>query len=132
MAKPLPTSRHSDQTTRQAIISLAVFAVLLSGTIWLTEFGTIKGVPVSIVIQFLRDDIARTAYFAGNKQLLHDRLNRLGIEEKIKAFYRPQIQDEEELDRYIHQLFYDISGYVGAAYDVNAEGVLVSKTVNQP
>lgn len=49
------------------------------------------------------------------------------IEEQIKDFYRPQIPDEQELDRYIHQIFYNTTGYVGKAYKVNSEGSLVSK-----
>lgn len=121
-----------DMSNIKALLSLAVFAVTLGGAIWFTEFGTIQGVPVSVILQFLRDDTARNAYFSGDKQQLHDRLDLIGIEEKVKAFYRPQIQDEVELDKYIHQLFYNSTGYVGKAYDVNAQGILVSKKVQDP
>ncbi len=41
--------------------------------------------------------------------------------------YRDQISDENELDRYIHQIFYENTGYVGQAYKVNSQGQLVAK-----
>lgn len=85
---------------------------------------TYKGVPVRIVVHFLEDSAARRAYFAGNKRGLHNRLKELGVEEQIKDFYRPQFQDEQELDRYIHQLMYENTGYIGAAYMVDGEGQL--------
>lgn len=85
---------------------------------------TYKGVPVSILVHFLEDPAARKAYFAGNKKGLHDRLKELGVEEQIKDFYRPQFSDEQELDRHIHQLLYENTGYVGAAYVVDGEGQL--------
>jgi hypothetical protein len=87
----------------------------------------IGGVPLPIVIDFLKDDTARNAYFQGNKKLLHNRLDQMGVEEQIKDFYRSQINSEPELDRHIHQIFYDNTGYVGEAYRVNAEGILKFK-----
>jgi hypothetical protein len=85
---------------------------------------TYKGVPVRILVHFMEDSAARRAYFAGNKGGLHNRLKALGVEEQIKDFYRPQFHDEQELDRYIHQLMYDNTGYLGAAYMVDREGQL--------
>jgi hypothetical protein len=85
---------------------------------------TYKGVPVRILVHFMEDPAARRAYFAGNKRGLHNRLKELGVEEQIKDFYRPQIHDEQQLDRYIHQLMYDNTGYVGAAYIVDGQGQL--------
>lgn len=85
------------------------------------------GIPVSILTAFLQDDVARNAYLSRDRQLLHDRLQALGVEEAIKDFYRPQIADKVELDRHIHQIFYDRTGYVGLNYWVNSEGTLVLK-----
>jgi hypothetical protein len=113
----------------KGLLSRTVMVAVLCGIIGFTEFGTIRGVPVSVVLQFLKDDTARNAYFSGQKQQLHDRMDHMGIEEEVKAFYRPKIRDEAELDRYIHQLFYNITGYVGTAYEVNWKGVLVLKKV---
>jgi hypothetical protein len=121
-----------DIRSKKGFIYLAVFVTMLGGVIWFTEFGTIRGVPVSVVLKFLRDDTARKAYFSGDKQKLHDQLNRIGIEEEVKAFYRPNIQDEAELDLYIHQIFYDNTGYIGQAYDVNGAGLLAPKKVKDP
>jgi hypothetical protein len=87
----------------------------------------IGGVPSSIILTFLQDQPALTAYFQNNKQALHDRLEELEIEEQIKAYYRPQIPDEAELDQYIHQVFYDRTGYVGEDYQVNEQGILSLK-----
>lgn len=87
----------------------------------------VGGIPFSILSTFLQDDLARNAYLTRDRQTLHSRLQALGVEEQIKDFYRPQISDEFELDRYIHQLFYDRTGYVGLNYWVNSEGKLVLK-----
>lgn len=87
----------------------------------------IGGVPSSVILTFLQDQPALTAYFQNDDEALHDRLNELGIEEQIKAYYRPQIPDEVELDQYIHQVFYNRTGYVGKEYQVNEQGILILK-----
>jgi hypothetical protein len=93
---------------------------------------TYKGVPVRILMDFVGDSAARIAYFDGDKRGLHNRLKALGVEEQIKDFYRPQFKDEQELDRYIHQLMYDNTGYIGAAYIVDGEGQLVVQPTMTP
>ncbi len=98
------------------------FIVLTQGQL------TIGGIPTPILASFLQDETARNAYFAGDKQKLHDRLQEMGIEEQIKGFYRPQFEDDEaKLDQQIHQILYDRTGYVGKSYQVNSEGILVKK-----
>lgn len=106
-------------------VSAAVTVLTLAFAIFLGPSLTIRGVPIAMIFKFLQDEPARDAYFSGNKQELHARLQQLGIEEEIKAFYRPQIPDEVELDQHIHQIFYDSSGYVGKAYRVDDQGALV-------
>ena len=91
--------------------------------------GTIQGVPTSVVLKFLADEPARDAYFSGQSRLLHDRLQEMSIEEEVKAFYRPQFEDEAELDWYVHQIFYERSGYVGKAYKVGPNQRLTLKTL---
>jgi hypothetical protein len=93
---------------------------------------TYKGVPVKILVQFIEDPIARKFYFAGQKKALHNRLKEMDVEEQIKDFYRPQIQDEQQLDQYIHQLLYDNTGYVGASYIVDGQGKLVISPMLSP
>jgi len=111
--------------------TLIYLSLLVCGWIWfvlLTEGQfTIGGVPVPIIRSFFQDETARNAYFAGDNKKLHARLQAMGVEEKIKSFYRPKIRDEAKLDQYIHQILYDRTGYVGEAYQVNSEGVLVLK-----
>lgn len=104
----------------------AALSLFIAGMgLWITyPTLTYKGVPVKILVHFMEDSAARRAYFAGNKRGLHDRLKELGVEEQIKDFYRPQFSDEQELDRHIHQLLYENTGYVGAAYVVDGEGQL--------
>ena len=87
----------------------------------------ISGVPLSIILAFLQDKTARKAYFRKDSSALHDRLCSMGIEEQIKDFYRPQLQDELEVDRYIHQLLFERTGYVGKDYQVNHKGILFLK-----
>jgi hypothetical protein len=106
---------------------------LIVGLLLTLSFGfaqadriTIKGIPLPIALQAATDSQTMDAYLQGNKRGLHNRLQELEIEEKIKAFYRPTIRDEEKLDQYIHQLFYELTGYVGLAYEVNPQGTLVA------
>ncbi|MBD1898598.1 hypothetical protein NDI44_21880 [Trichocoleus sp. DQ-A3] len=113
------------------VIAGIYFSILLSiflGVLLLSSGRmTIGGVPLPILMSFLSDDAARNAYLAGEPAALHDRLEVMGIEEQIKEYYRPQISDEAKLDQHIHQILYDRTGYVGAQYEVNPEGVLVLK-----
>jgi hypothetical protein len=87
----------------------------------------IREIPLPILMHALKDKGVRQALWSRNNWALHQRLDSLGFEEEIKAFYRPQIQDEVKLDQHIHQIFYNVSGYVGFAYQVNADGILVLK-----
>lgn len=86
----------------------------------------IGGVPIPIITKFLNDETARDAYFRGDSRKLHERLQAMGVEAQIKAFYQPQFHNEVELDQNIHQILYDRTGYVGKAYQVN-EGILTLK-----
>ena len=114
---------------RSTLLKVGAGVILLTvlTTIFIGPSLTIQGVPVSIIVKFLQDQPARDAYFSENKQDLHNRLQELKVEEEIKAFYRPKIRNEVELDQHIHQIFYEATGYVGKAYKVNAQGTLVLK-----
>ncbi len=101
---------------------MAVMYFFLSGNL------VVYGVPSSVIIQFLADETARAAYLNGHNQVLHDRLNEMGIEEQMKDFYRSHISDETLLDQHIHQILYDCTGYVGDAYRLNADGHLVLRS----
>lgn len=135
--RPIPQSRRysvspdtkSSNTALKAatILSLALILFVGLGVLLVDRPFTIAGVPLPIIIDFLGDETARNAYFQRDRRLLHDRLQAMGVEEQIKAFYRPQIRDEVKLDQYIHQLLYDRTGYVGNAYRVNSQGSLVLK-----
>lgn len=92
---------------------------------------TVKGIPVSILVKGLSDRDALNLYWSGDKKGFHDRLEEIGIKDDIKAFYRPKIRDEQQLDQYIHQIFYNLSGYVGVAYSVNQKGVLVLNSASK-
>lgn len=89
---------------------------------------TYKGVPLTILLMFIQDPIARQAYFDGDKVGLHHRLDEMDVETEIKAFYRPQFQNEQDLDRHIHQLLFEDTGYVGNDYGLSAQGYLVPKS----
>lgn len=110
------------------LAGLGVLGLLASGAFQVINGTlTLQGIPLEIVGRALADGPARNAYLAGNPDGLHHRLQQLGIEAEIKNFYRSQIRDEYQLDQYIHQLFYSMSGYVGRAYVVNSQGILVPK-----
>jgi hypothetical protein len=111
----------------------AIGLVLALIGLWLASpVLTYKGVPLNILLKFVADSTARKAYFSHNREALHDRLQQMGVEESIKAYYRPKIQNEQALDRYIHQLMYNSTGYVGKAYTVNAQGILVNRSTTPP
>ena len=107
--------------------TLLLSLVLVGGGLLISPSLVIQGVPMPIIIKFLKDKPARDAYFSENSQALHDRLDNLGVEAEMKAFYRPQIRDEVKLDQHVHQIFYDATGYVGKAYQVSNQGQLVLK-----
>ncbi len=129
-----PKRSHNQEKPAQTpailrrIVTLILVICLGLSTVWFFSGQLLIGdVPSSVILTFLQDQPALTAYFQGNKQALHDRLNEIGIEEQIKAYYRPQIPDEVKLDQYIHQVFYNRTGYVGKQYRVNEQGTLTLK-----
>ena len=126
----MPNYRSSSKAAVSLVKSILLSVILLVG-IWVVLFTggyvTLGGVPAPIIMKFLSDETAREAYFQGDRTKLHNRLDDMGIEDDIKAYYRPQIPDEAQLDQYIHQIFYERTGYVGEGYQVNSQGVLVLK-----
>jgi len=104
------------------LVMLIIFSILL-----LSNTLTIGGVPSSIIFKFLSNSEAVAVFFSHDKQRLHDQLQKIGIEEDIKDYYRAEIVDEIELDRYIHQLFYNLTGYIGFNYDLDSQKKLVLK-----
>ncbi|NEO99260.1 MAG: hypothetical protein F6K58_11365 [Symploca sp. SIO2E9] len=145
--KPAPYSRRrepgkfknraSGRRKAQKVVMLIYLSLVLpisiGGIVFLSaaQNVTIGGVPVPILINFWQDRTARNAYFNGKGKKLHDRLDQMGIEERMKDYYRSQISDEVELDQHIHQILYNRTGYVGEAYKVNSEGILVLKNPEQ-
>lgn len=100
------------------------------GGVLLLPTLTYRGVPLTILWQFIQDPQARDAYFTEDKQALHDRLKDLGVETAMQDFYRPKFpNDEQGLDQHIHQLLYDNTGYVGEGYRLTAEGTLTPKVI---
>lgn len=106
-------------------LAMGLVVIVIGTAIVIGPTLTIQGVPVPIILKFLQDNQARQAYFSDNKEGLHARLQELNVEEDIKTFYRPQIPNEVQLDQHIHQVFYEATGYIGKAYQVNSEGTLV-------
>ncbi|NCJ08358.1 hypothetical protein GS597_17965 [Synechococcales cyanobacterium C] len=119
------------KTRLKAFFALAI-AVLVAGMFLVAPNLTLWRIPLPIVAKFALSPPAVKAFLKHDSQALHFYLQTLGIEEDIKAYYRPQIQDEQVLDQYIHQVFYELSGYVGRAYTVNAKGVLEPKYSRDP
>lgn len=129
VVRPPQTAIRPRSNWPLGLTSLVVLAGIALAGLWFAYPKlTYRGVPISILFQFIQDPIARNAYFSGQKELLHDRLKDMDIEAQIKAFYRPQIADEQELDRYIHELLYTNTGYIGNGYQATSDGQLVSKT----
>lgn len=119
--------RRRWQRTIALVGSLGVIATGWGG-LFVSEQVTLGGVPYRIVRKFWRDKTARDAYFVGDRQALHDQLRALGVEGDIKDYYRDRFDNEHELDRHIHQIMFDRTGYVGEAYDVDNYGRLNSRS----
>lgn len=128
----LKAEHFHHQVWRSAIIS-AFFGLSLSGVVWGALFAseqvTLGGVPYRVIHRFWHDQPARSAYFEGDRQALHDRLLELDVEESIKRYYRDRFDDgrfddENVLDLHIHQIMYNRTGYVGEAYRVDIYGQL--------
>lgn len=124
----------SDRPLRpSAIVFTSILLVVLGslGWIWvemLTKgFVAIGGVPCPIVFSFLQNDTARKAYFDGDSKQLSAQIQSMDLVEKLKPYYRPQFEDEAKLDLHIHQILYERTSYIGKAYQVNKQGVLVAK-----
>lgn len=107
---------------------LTLVGLSIGGMTWLSLFVsgrvTLGGVPYPILNKFWDDEAAKVAYFGSDRQSLHDRLSEMKIEADIKDYYRSRFDDEGELDRYIHQIMFDRTGYVGEAYQVDNYGRL--------
>lgn len=123
--KQRASRRHRMVTV--TLIGTVLLMLSLSLSLLYSNHLTIGGIPSSIIQKFLTDSEAVDAYFAGDGKKVHDRLKALQIEKDIKDFYRRKISDEVELDRYIHQLLYDRTHYVGLDYQLNADQKLVLK-----
>ncbi|MEL7143224.1 MAG: hypothetical protein AAFY33_20815 [Cyanobacteria bacterium J06643_4] len=123
-------AKKSKRRFWQRAAAVSVLSVAMGGGIWgnlfVQEKVTLGGVPYGIIHKFWHDPAARTAYFVGDSSGLHNRLRSLGIEADIKDYYRDRFATEHELDRHIHQIMYDRTGYVGEAYRVSPSGQLVS------
>ncbi len=132
---PLRSGRRSakNKLTPRKVALYVLFLGLCAGVAQLLSGNLVLGgVPSSIVLQVLGDDVARAALLSGDKVALHDRMDDIGIEIKMKDYYRPRyLNNEAALDQYIHQILYERTGYVGADYVVGGGGKLVLKSQAQ-
>ncbi len=124
----------SDRTLRPAsVVFTIILAIALGGLGWIWTEMLVKGhlaiggVPSAIIVSFFQNEIARKAYFDGDSEKLHAQVQSMDLADKLKPYYRSQFEDEAQLDRYTHQILYDRTGYIGKAYQVNPQGILVAK-----
>jgi hypothetical protein len=125
------TRKH--RSSGRSRIGWSCVAVGLGGVVFLVQMFfsgkvVVLGVPSSVIVKFLDDKQAVDAYWNGRGAKVHERLQAMNIEKDMKDFYRHKIHDEIELDRYIHQLLYDRTGYVGVDYQLQPEGRLTLKS----
>jgi hypothetical protein len=113
------------------VATALVTAVSVGAALFFTDVVTWRGIPYSVLARVWQDAETQSALASGDPVALHQRLSALGIEYDIKTYYRARISDPVELDRHIHQIFYDWSGYVGENYIVDGRGKLVLKDVGK-
>ena len=111
------------------VVMLATGGVISAIGIWVLLFTagivTLGGVPYRVLLRVWQNDAARSALLSGESTALHDQMSNMGIEREIKAHYRDRIEDPVELDRYIHQVLFDRTGYVGANYRVDGSKLVL-------
>ncbi len=124
----------SDRTLRPSSLMVASILFLVLGglgwiwTLMLTKgYVAIGGVPSPIIVNFFQNETARKAYFDGDSKKLSAQVQSMDLAEKLKPYYRPEFEDEAKLDLHAHQIVYDRTGYIGKAYQVNSQGLLVFK-----
>ncbi|MBV9386326.1 MAG: hypothetical protein JOZ78_07855 [Chroococcidiopsidaceae cyanobacterium CP_BM_ER_R8_30] len=118
------------QISQNLVVAICLMLILATtGITWMLtkKDVTLAGVPIPLIIKAFSDTTAVKYFILGDKRAFHDRLEQMGLKEEIKAFYRPEIHNEIKLDQYIHQIFYNDTGYVGDAYYVNSQGILTLK-----
>jgi hypothetical protein len=123
--------KKKSQTLQKVVFGLLLFGIIGWGLLFLNGKVTLGGVPAHIILKFLTDPYSVEQYFLGNKVQLHNRLQSLGIEEEIKDYYRPKIANEIVLDRHIHQILYERTGYIGDNYSLGSDGLLILKPSRQ-
>ena len=126
-------SVRAQQQSRKKLVTMVLLAtggVISAIGIWVLLFTagvvTLGGVPYQVLMKVWQDETARSALLSGEGTALHNQMSDLGIEREIKDHYRTRIQDPVELDRHIHQILFDRTGYVGENYVVNG-GKLILK-----
>ncbi len=88
----------------------------------------IAGIPLPIYLEVITDAEAVFAVITGDGNTFRNRLQDLGIENKIRTLYRPYFADEIELENYIDQIFYDSTGYANSSeYNVNQQNKYMHK-----
>lgn len=107
--------------------SVAILFAVLGSTLVLTNIIFLGGLPFSVMARIWQDPVARSAYFDDRSAVLHDRIEVLGIEAELKAYYRDRISDPAQLDQQVQQILYDRTGYVGRFYRVNPQGQIVQR-----
>lgn len=129
----MATYTYPKKNRKNIIVTIYIGSLILISllTMLIINFQSsnvvIKRIPLPIIMEFITDFKSINTYLKGDKVALHERLQEKGIEEKIKNYYRPYFASEAELDQYIHQVFYEETGYVGKEYKVNFEGILENK-----
>jgi hypothetical protein len=108
-----------------SLFLLIATPIIIWGVLFVKNEVTIGGVPASVIGKFLGDPTAIEAFVWGDASGLHARLQDLGVEQEIKSYHRPRMRNELELDRYIHQVLYNWTGYIGENYTRNHQGTLV-------
>ena len=127
----LQSVRARQQSRKQLtrVVLLAAGGVISAISLWVVLFTaevvTLGGVPYQVLMKVWQDETARSALLSGEGTALHNQMSDLGIEREIKDYYRTRIQDPVELDRHIHQILFDRTGYVGANYVANGRKLVL-------
>jgi len=97
-----------------SLIGLIVLVMILVNNSQFREYCSIiaiSGIPLPLYLDVITDPQASFYFVTGNKFGFRNRLRELNIEAKMRYLYRPYFSNEIELENYIDQIFYNLTGY---------------------
>lgn len=113
------------------LVGLIILVIMLVNNFQFRESISqimIGGIPLPLYLDIITDPQASLYFVTGNKFGFRNRLRELNIQAKMMYLYRPYFSSDIELENYIDQMFYKLTGYANRSeYFVGDDGDLIRK-----